>query len=269
MQGLGDLMNLKTWGDVCLQLLGYWSEETFIDVKQKATESSELTTKNKQDNDRKHCKLKKTSDRNKKISYWWKRWRKFVEVNQRSNKWCWAAQTEVVEKETSMPVERKRSGTETNLQGEERAGPPVCPLLGSQKFDGGHFEWHWRVPPEWGAAIRSERKEEKWDWRRKEGKSLGKTSGVSSVVLYQHSHKLSCVVQLTVPGTWVLPVLWPLGPVEVVLRIFFFLRSSSRCSFCLFCTSISSEMKLFFTCRLTKTYFGLCSFFLGPQSWWQ
>lgn len=53
---------------------------------------------------------------------------------------------------------------------------------------------------------------------------------------------------LTVPGMCVLAVLWPLGPVVVVLRIFFFLRSSSRCSFCLFCTSISSEIKLFFTC---------------------
>lgn len=53
---------------------------------------------------------------------------------------------------------------------------------------------------------------------------------------------------LTVPGMCVLPVLWPLGRGEDTLRIFFFLRSSSRCSFCLFCTSISSEMKLFFTC---------------------
>lgn len=52
---------------------------------------------------------------------------------------------------------------------------------------------------------------------------------------------------LTVPGMCVLVLLWPLGPVVVVLRIFFFLRSRSRCSFCLFCTSISSEMKLFFT----------------------
>ena len=52
---------------------------------------------------------------------------------------------------------------------------------------------------------------------------------------------------LTVPGMCVLVVLWPLGPVVVVLLIFFFFRSSSRCSFCLFCTSISSEMKLFFT----------------------
>jgi len=54
--------------------------------------------------------------------------------------------------------------------------------------------------------------------------------------------------RLTVPGTCVLVVRWPLGLVVVVLRIFFFLRSSSRCSFCRFCTSISSEMKLFFTC---------------------
>lgn len=42
----------------------------------------------------------------------------------------------------------------------ERAGAPVCPLPCCQKFDGGHFEWHWRVPPEWG-ATRSERKEGK------------------------------------------------------------------------------------------------------------
>ncbi len=52
---------------------------------------------------------------------------------------------------------------------------------------------------------------------------------------------------LTVPGMCVLAVLWPLAPVVVVLLIFFFLRSSSRCSFCRFCTSINSEMKLFFT----------------------
>lgn len=58
----------------------------------------------------------------------------------------------------------------------------------------------------------------------------------------------SATTWLTVPGMCVLAVLWPFGPVVVVLLIFFFLRSSSRCSFCLFCTSISSEMKLFFTC---------------------
>lgn len=70
----------------------------------------------------------------------------------------------------------------------------------------------------------------------------------------------SVTTWLTVPGMCVLAVLWPLGPVIVVLLIFFFLRSSSRCSFCLFCTSISSEMKLFFTCSSDKTPFQLCQF---------
>lgn len=63
----------------------------------------------------------------------------------------------------------------------------------------------------------------------------------------------SHTTRLTVPGMCVLVVLWPLGPVVVVLLIFFFFLSSSRCSFCLFCTSISSEMKLFFTCFFKNT----------------
>lgn len=64
----------------------------------------------------------------------------------------------------------------------------------------------------------------------------------------------SVTTWLTVPGMCVLAVLWPLGPVVVILLIFFFLRSSSRCSFCLFCTSISSEMKLFFTCFIFQQF---------------
>lgn len=40
-------------------------------------------------------------------------------------------------------------------------GAPVCPLLCCRKFDGGHFEWHWRVPPKWAAIGRGEEREEK------------------------------------------------------------------------------------------------------------
>lgn len=44
---------------------------------------------------------------------------------------------------------------------EKREGAPVCPLLCCQKFDGCHFEWHWRVPLRWD-ATRSDRRKEEW-----------------------------------------------------------------------------------------------------------
>lgn len=187
--------------------------------------------------------------------------------------------------------------------GKKEQGAPVCPLLWCQKFDGGHFEWHWRVPPEWGATS-SERKEEgkKRGNRNKEISMLRKRRrrlGANPWCTWKSSSVMQTICQimhlrgihksvgsacayawvcfttrhcnhayrayvfppwLTVPGMCVLAVLWPFGPVVVVLLIFFFLRSSSRCSFCLFCTSISSEIKLFFTCFCYKTPFWICKF---------
>lgn len=193
------------------------------------------------------------------------------------NKWTNRNQIPVaaVVKETNMLVTAKKRKKDCELK--ERAGAPVCPLLCSQKFDGGHFEWHWRVPPEW-AAMRSERKEENKRAKRDEEASIfreneeegspqtldadlpcksgqapcfGAYTLKTCVTVPHVSISLLVIISpttwLTVPGMCVLAVLWPLGPVVVVLLIFFFLRSSSRCSFCLFCTSINSEMKLFFT----------------------
>lgn len=180
-------------------------------------------------------------------------------------------------KKRERKTDRKTSAKKKDVS-KERAGAPVCPLLCCQKFDGGHFEWHWRVPPEWG-ATRSERKEgkkeskERWggfyiEGKKEKGSAQTFGAGIKAALPCRLPCQLMhqayvCVsiplivitimhaghyVWLTVPGMCVLAVLWPLGPVVVVLLIFFFFRSSSRCSFCLFCTSINSEMKLFFTC---------------------
>ena len=87
-------------------------------------------------------------------------------------------------------------------------------------------------------------------FQRAQQKVRGKKyRGVKSTECSLSSFTFSCRVmsasKLTVPGATVRSE--RLGGVAALPFSFFFFLKSSRCSFCRFCTSMRTEMKLFFT----------------------